>query len=400
MACPVAERVLILEDDAGVARLQRLRLERAGYQVECAETAEQARKLLQQESFDLMLLDYRVSDASDGLAFYRELKESGRDIPVIMVTGFTDEKLIITALRHGLRDYVTKSSAYLDYLPEAVERVMLQERNARQRRLAEDALRETNLRLEETLTELRSTSQQLWQAAKLATVGELVASIAHELNNPLGTISLRLESILDRTPKGHENRSALDVIDAEVDRMARLISNLLQFSRQTEEQFGPVDVGEEAQMSAELASHHFRRRGVEKVFELDPTAPPIVADRQKLRQVFLNLYTNAADAMPLGGRLITRLYPASECKLVIEVQDTGVGIPAEQLPRVTEPFFTTKGEGQGTGLGLAICRRIIHDHKGDFTIQSRLGQGTTVRISLPVLGPQGQTPGHGTVGST
>jgi signal transduction histidine kinase len=116
--------------------------------------------------------------------------------------------------------------------------------------------------------------------------------------------------------------------------------------------------------------------------------PPIYGDRQKLRQVFLNLFINAADAMPGGGMLTVRIYPglgpADGSRAVIEVTDTGHGIPADVLPRVMDPFFTTKGEGQGTGLGLAICRRIVHDHKGTIRIDSEPGRGTTVRIALPL----------------
>lgn len=246
---------------------------------------------------------------------------------------------------------------------------------------AEDALRART-------DELRATTQQLWQAAKLAGVGELAASIAHELNNPLGTVSLRVEGLLAKTPPDDPRRRPLEVIDQEVARMAGLVGNLLQFSRAGRDQVSTVDVAEEVSKTVELVAHHLRTRRVAVAPEFDPGVPLIHADRQQLRQVFLNLFTNAADAMPAGGRLAPRVRPgvlaADRPAVVVEVADTGTGIPPELLGRVCEPFFTTKDEGKGTGLGLAICRRIVQQHHGTLEVESRPGEGTTVRITLPV----------------
>jgi signal transduction histidine kinase len=367
MTPEVPEKVLILEDDAGVARLQQRRLERAGFVVVCAATPDETLQLIRQGEIDLLVLDNRLSGAEDGLAFYKRLKAAGHDLPVILVTGYSDDATIIQALRAGVRDYVFKSVEYLDYLPEAVRRVLDQER---------------------TRQELRSMTQQLWQAAKLASVGELAASIAHELNNPLGTVSLRLEGVLAKTPADDPRRRSLEIVDQEVQRMARLVGNLLHFSRAGRDQVSTVDIREELTRTIELTDHHLRRRGVEVATEFNPSAPVIYADRQQLRQVFLNLFTNAGDAMPKGGRLTPRLRPGElpdgTPAVVVEVSDTGIGIAPELLVRVFEPFFTTKEEGKGTGLGLAICRRIVQGHRGTLQIESEVGRGTTVRVTLPV----------------
>jgi signal transduction histidine kinase len=236
--------------------------------------------------------------------------------------------------------------------------------------------------------ELRATTQQLWQAARLAGVGELAASIAHELNNPLGTVGLRVEGLLAKTPPGDPRRRALEVIDQEVERMAGLVANLLNFSRPGRDQVSTLDVCDEVRKTTELIEHHLRKRQIRVEPEFAPGVPAIHADRQQLRQVLLNLFTNAADAMPHGGRLTPRVRPGSlppaRPAVVVEVADTGVGIAAEHLPRVTEPFFSTKPEGKGTGLGLAICKRIVEQHHGTLQVESRLGEGTTVRVTLPV----------------
>jgi signal transduction histidine kinase len=374
------ETILIVEDDVGVARLQQKRLERAGYAVRIAPTAEDALAHVR-AGVALLVLDYKLSAAEDGLQFYARLKADGYDLPVIMVTGYGDDATIVRALRAGVRDYIFKSVEYLDYLPEACRRVLDQVRLQRER---EQALADLRAKTEE----LKATTQQLWQAARLAGVGELAASIAHELNNPLATVSLRLEGVLAKTPADDPRRRALEVIDGEVERMARLVANLLNFSRAGRDQVSTVDVRDEITKTAELTEHHLRKRSTRVELVFAPDTPLILADRQHLRQVLLNLFTNAADAMPQAGQLTIRVksaqLPDGRPAVLIEVTDTGVGIPSEHLGRVTEPFFTTKEEGKGTGLGLAICKRIVQQHQGTLEIESAVGKGTTVRITLPV----------------
>jgi signal transduction histidine kinase len=258
--------------------------------------------------------------------------------------------------------------------------------------------------------EIATMSQQLWQTAKLATMGELAASIAHELNNPLATVTLRVESLLEDAPAGDPNRRALEVVTQEVERMATLVANLLQFSRRSHPQISTVDVREEVENTLELVHYHLRKRNVRVVKEFAPDVPRIQADRQQLRQLFLNLFTNASDAMEetKGGTLTLRV-GVGECgsmgvkeygcegetetpthphthtptQILIEVADTGPGIAPEHLDKIMEPFFTTKPEGKGTGLGMAICKRVVQEHHGTLAVESEVGQGTTVRIALP-----------------
>jgi signal transduction histidine kinase len=142
-------------------------------------------------------------------------------------------------------------------------------------------------------------------------------------------------------------------------------------------------VREELDRTIELMHYHLRNRQIEVVRAFATDLPPVQADRQRLRQVFLNLFSNAADAMPQGGRLTIAVSSAVK-QVLIEVTDNGIGIALHDLPKVMEAFYTTKPEGAGTGLGLAICRRIVHEHHGEFSITSPgPGQGTSVRIVLP-----------------
>ena len=239
--------------------------------------------------------------------------------------------------------------------------------------------------VQEKNEELALMTQQLWQASKLATMGELAASIAHELNNPLATVGLRTENLLMQMPADSDQRKPLEIIAQEVDRMGTLVNNLLQFSRRGHRQVSTVDPREEIMNSIEFVRYHLRNRKIEVVSEFADSLPTIQADRQQLRQLFLNLLTNASDAMPQGGMLTLRADSngADEAMVAIDFVDTGEGIAAENLERIWDPFFTTKPEGKGTGLGLGICRRIVEEHGGEIDIQSGAGRGTTVHIVLP-----------------
>jgi signal transduction histidine kinase len=232
-------------------------------------------------------------------------------------------------------------------------------------------------------------TQQLWQASKLATMGELAASVAHELNNPLATISLHAEVLVGQLAADDPNRRSLLVIEQEVERMASLVSNLLLFSRRSHQQISTIDIGEELQNSLQFIHYHLRSHSITVATDFAGDMPSVQADRQQLRQVFLNLLTNASDAMPQGGSLTVRARKHSlengSAAVIIEFSDSGIGIEPEDVPKLWEPFFTTKSEGKGTGLGLPICRRTVEEHGGTIDIESLPGKGTTVRIILPAM---------------
>jgi signal transduction histidine kinase len=228
-------------------------------------------------------------------------------------------------------------------------------------------------------------TQQLWHASKLVTMGELAASVAHELNNPLATVSLRAESLMTQLVHDEQKQRSLQIIISEVERMANLVTNLLQFTRRNYRQISTIDVREELVRSIDLISYYLRNRRINVVREFDEKLAPIHADRQQLRQVFLNLMTNAGDAMPEGGVLTVRVHDQSDSsRVVIEFADTGQGISTIDLKKVWEPFFTSKPEGKGAGLGLSICSRIVEEHGGAISLESVPGKGTIVRLALPV----------------
>ncbi len=364
--------ILVVDDDADTRANLCDILELDGYEVVAAGTAAAALAREDWDRYGAVILDRRLPDgmAEDLLP---QLRRLAPDAAVMVVTGYADVAATIAAFRLGAADYVLK--------PISPDELRVRLGRIAEHRRDREALRERT-------EELRVTTQQLWQAARLAGVGELAASIAHELNNPLGTVSLRVEGILAKTQAGDPRRHALEVVAQEVERMARLVGNLLNFSRAGVEKVSTMDVCEEVRRTLELVEHHLRKRQIRTEPEFHPQVPTIYADRQQLRQVFLNLFTNAADAMPTGGRLMPRVRPGTlpqeKPAVVVEVADTGSGIQPHLIPRMTEPFFTTKPEGKGTGLGLAICKRIVQQHEGTIQIESCVGAGTTVRVTLPV----------------
>jgi two-component system, NtrC family, sensor kinase len=270
------------------------------------------------------------------------------------------------------------------YLAGTTRVIQCNIRDITERKLAEKALEK---RMQTKTSDLAAMTQHLWQASKLATMGELAASIAHELNNPLTTISLRIESLAGDLSNDEEKSHTLKIIADEVERMGKLVGRLLQFSRYNDREISTLDIREEIENSLELVEYHLRAHKIEVVREFDATLPTIQADRQQLRQIFLNLLTNASDAMAQGGTLVMRVRsvdPESGVRGVrIELTDSGSGITPVDLKRIWEPFFTTKPDGKGTGLGLAITRRAIEAHHGTISIESQLGKGTTVTIFLP-----------------
>jgi len=236
------------------------------------------------------------------------------------------------------------------------------------------------------LDELRRTQAQLVQSAKLAAIGELAASVAHEINNPLTVVS-GLSQLMQQTapPDSHEAQR-LSTIVVETQRAARIVRDLLDFSRRRDPQREPVSLHEAIQRALDLLEVRLKRRiEVQRVF--DPELPAVVGDRDQLTQVFVNLVGNAADAMPHGGMLIAHTgvqeAEGGGTVIVASVSDTGSGIRPEVLDHIFEPFFTTKPEGQGTGLGLSVSLGIVHAHGGTIDVESKSGQGTTFRVVLP-----------------
>jgi PAS domain S-box-containing protein len=240
--------------------------------------------------------------------------------------------------------------------------------------------------------ERRRLEQVLFDTEKLAATGRLAASIAHEINNPLEAVQNSLYLLSRSVPEGAPERSFLDVATRETQRMSRILRQMLGFYRPTTA-MAPTDVNALVIEAETLVAKRLREQGVRIEKELQPTLPLVRASADQLKQVLLNLFLNATEAMPSGGRLIVTTqagggdFDAQSPDVVrVDVRDTGTGINEEAMARIFEPFFSTKME-KGTGLGLWVSHGIVQAHGGTLKVRSRSGQGTTFTITLPIGGP-------------
>jgi signal transduction histidine kinase len=426
--------VLIVEDSATQAQKLKESLESNGFSVITARNGAAGVAAVRECQPDLVISDI-VMPGVNGYEMCRQIKADARlkDTPVILLTSLSDPEDVIRGLECGADGFTVKSGSDAPVIstierllhsrgldadtqdrsgilvrfagqnhriapqPQRIFDFLISTYDAAYRgnvelQTARDELALLNKQLEgkvrdrtEELArknqEISATYQQLWHSAKLAAVGELTASVAHELNNPLQTVGLRIESLSRKLQGDQAACEALSVVENELDRMARLVQNLLQLSRKGEQRIATVNAADELEKILELLRYHLLKCGIQTKKDFSPGIPLIRVDPEQLQQAFLNLFTNACDAMPSGGTLTLRVQGGT--KVVIQIIDTGTGIAALDLPRVMETFFTTKPPGKGTGLGLPICRRIVKAHGGSLSIESEPGRGTTVQIVFP-----------------
>jgi len=232
---------------------------------------------------------------------------------------------------------------------------------------------------------LKESQAQLVHAEKLTSLGQLAASVAHEINNPLAGVltytRLLARKISADTFKKEEALEYLSTVESEVNRCSRIIRNLLDFSRQAQPRLKPVDMNQVLEQVLAMVGHQAQMQKVEIVREFDSPLPGVMADFDQMQQVFVNLTLNAIQAMSGGGKLTLRTLSGGG-QVQVDVRDTGSGISKENLSRLFMPFFTTKEKG--VGLGLAVVRRIVDRHKGKVQVQSEVGKGTTFSVYFNV----------------
>ena len=240
------------------------------------------------------------------------------------------------------------------------------------------------------ITERKKAQKSLLISQRLASIGKLAAEIAHEMNNPLTsvlTFAKLVERIVQQEPFPAERlpdlRQAVGYLHGEATRCANIARNLLDFSRQGDIEIKENDVHEILQKTLNIFRHRAQLHGIEIATNLAPDIPRLFCDFKRLQQAFVNIISNAIEAMPDGGRLTVATALDSQQNTVnIHISDTGLGIPKENLERIFEPFFTTKAEGKGVGLGLSVAYGTIRQHRGKIDVQSEVGHGTRFTIQL------------------
>jgi PAS domain S-box-containing protein len=240
---------------------------------------------------------------------------------------------------------------------------------------------------------LKAAQARLVEASKMRALGELVAGVAHELNNPLMASQTILHVIMRNVPQEWPERERLELIRKCNDRIEKIVDHLREFSRQTKIEFQEMDVNQPIENALMITGQQLLNHGISLVRKLTPNLPRIMGDTNQLEQVFLNLIANARDAIDDGDgqkKELTIATGLSEDEgapaILVSIRDSGAGILPENMEKIFEPFFSTKPVGKGTGLGLSLCYGIVEAHGGRIDIKSRVGEGTEVRITLPAKG--------------
>jgi PAS domain S-box-containing protein len=238
----------------------------------------------------------------------------------------------------------------------------------------------------EDVTARTRLEEQLMQREKLSSIGLLAAGVAHEVNTPLTGVSSYTQMLLGMLPETDPKHALLQKVRRQADRASNIVNNLLNFSRTGgATEFNELDLHRVLDDTLQLLEPQLRRNQIELARDYDSSLPKVFGNAGKLQQVFTNLLLNARDAIPEGGCITLRTTTSDEGSVIIEVSDTGIGIAPENVAKIYDPFFTTKGVGRGTGLGLAVSYGIVQEHSGHIAVQSLPGRGTTFRITLPTV---------------
>ena len=364
------------------------------HEIDCADRLDKGLGLMADKQYDLLILDLNLPD-SMGMETLKKVQEQNPDQAIVLNTGVDDEKLATEALHSGVQDYLVKG--------ENPHRIVQSIRYALERKMI--------------LDKLKNSQSQIMQQEKMASIGQLAAGVAHEINNPTGFISSNLSSLgtyirkfkefiefqadilagfndskIDQEIALKRKKMKIDYLLEDIDDLIResldgtqriktIVTNLKSFSRVDEQEYKYAEINECLETTLNIVWNELKYKStMEKDYG---DVKPIECFPQQLNQVFMNLLVNAAHAIEKKGTISIKTWQDDEF-LYVSISDTGSGISPEHLNRIFEPFFTTKDVGKGTGLGLSIVYDIVtKNHKGDITVESEKGKGTTFTVKLP-----------------
>ncbi len=367
-------RLLLVDDEEDFRQTLVKRLNKRGITASQAASGEAGLALLAERPMDVVVLDVKMPGIS-GLEVLRRIKQMALPTEVILLTGHAATQDGVEGIKAGAFDYLSK--------PIEFEHLLGKIRQAHDRIVT---IREKQLEAECRMR----LGQQMIATERLAALGTLAAGVAHEINNPLAIINeaagyMRL--LLNKQAAGLPHREgfqkALDKIESSVKRARTITHQLLGSVRKNESVLAEVDLAELAGETLQLLAGQARDKNLK--LELETTTHPkgFWIEPNQVRQVLINLVSNAIHATPAGGRVWIRLAGTDGGGVTMEVGDTGTGIPKENLEKIFEPFFSTKTPGQGTGLGLYVSRQIVEKLGGTIEVRSCLGQGSQFILQLP-----------------
>jgi two-component system, NtrC family, sensor kinase len=405
-------RILIVDDEAGVREMFAEHL-REGFECKTAASAEEALVELAVQPYALVISDMMMP-GRNGIELLREISSRFKETAVIMISGVDRPQRVRDALRVGAFDYLIKPCE-LGVLTLSVERALERRSLQRTARIYRDHLESQNVELANRRKELERLQAQLVHTEKMASLGQLSAGIAHELNNPAGFVYGNMDLLqgyiselsklfeaYDKVVLPEDAAQLVGALKTQISyerlmgdlssiisdcregaqRICDVVKNLRLFSRLDEAKLKSIDLNGGIDSTLRLLSSYFSTGHI--VLRRDYTdLPPVNCYAGQLNQVWMNLLVNAAQAVGDQGE-VTISTRVDGNSVVVAISDTGTGIPEADLSRIFDPFFTTKPVGEGTGLGLSISYGIVERHGGTITVESKVGTGTTFTVRIPI----------------
>ncbi len=367
-------RLLLVDDEVDFRRTLAKRLTKRGIIPEQAENGQECLSVLEKNPMDVVVLDVKMP-GMNGIEVLDHIKKKHPKTEVILLTGQATTQDGVEGIKSGAFDYLSKPielEHLLGKIQQAYEKIQREE----------EKLRESEFRAK--------MEQQMIATERLASLGTLAAGVAHEINNPLAIMKesagwmkllLKREELLEM-PRKQDFEMALNKIEKGIERARKITHQLLGFVRKKDSVLAEVNLNELVDEAVQLVGREAANKDIEIVREIDPSSNIIWSDPYQLRQVLINLLTNAIHATGSGGKIAIILEGMVE-EVALSVRDTGEGIPKENLERIFEPFFSTKPPGEGTGLGLFVTRGIVEKLGGSIEVESRLGHGSSFCVKLP-----------------
>jgi len=380
--------IVVVDDDVHILELIDLILAKRGYQVFTASSARAGIEIVAARQPELVLLDYMMPEM-DGLTALREIRTRFPNTYVVMFTGKGNEEIAVELMKAGASEYILKPFNNRD-LVERLDNVlrireielhnrMLQEEHVRLLKEIDNWNQDLQKRIHEKTDALQKAQSEIAQSEKLAALGYLSAGMAHEIRNPLNSISLFVQ-LMKQNTDDPEQLDYQSKILKEIDRIDDIIRKLLDASRRTRTITNNIYIDKVIDSALEVFSPQIETGKITVSRSYCDTPPPIKADPTELEQIFTNLFLNALDEMKPGGHLKVQVCQEN-ARVIVRISDTGGGIPAETLPNIFDPFFTTKA--RGTGMGLPVVQRIARIYDGNIAVESTSPAGTVFRLDFP-----------------
>jgi signal transduction histidine kinase len=381
--------VVIIDDDKNILELTSLILTKNGFVTYCASRALEGFELIDQHAPELVLLDYMMPEM-DGLSALQRIKNHYPDTYVVMLTGKGSEEVAVELMKNGASEYILKPFNNRNLVERLGNVLRIREIELHNRELQKQQehllfeIEQWNLELQKRVHEkseaLHNAQEEIVQSEKLAAMGYLSAGMAHEIRNPLNSISLFIQLMRQTTTEPDQLEYQAKILK-EVDRIDLIIRRLLDASRRARVISPNVQIDEVIDSAIESFSPQIETKKIQVDRQYHCIPSPITADPNELEQIFTNLFLNAMDAMSRGGRLTIELLEKNG-RVIVRVGDSGGGIAEDVLPSIFEPFFSTKN--RGTGMGLPVAQRIARMYEGQMEVESSSPEGTTFRLEFPV----------------